>query len=1660
MYHVLMVAKGFLLVLLCNVLPLSGFSQKTSAHAWIDPDRVYYKIPVVNNGIHRVYFESLVKAGLSSETVPADGLAVLNFGREIPIFVSATLFGPGEYIEFYGQKNTIGLDTFLYADWRKDLFNTEFSLVNDTNAYFLTIDPGKEHRRLSPGDTSSIAATSEKVAWCWKESKKVFSETYFKNKYGDIIYSQFEPSEGFGSGLRSLSLVDLVCPGAYKAGPSPIVTFRTGQLSIQSILEIKWNNTLLASQTLPPSKTAAFTFEPGWADWSETNTLSLKNTNNINDKHTLAFVNVKYPSQTDAENQTQIQCWIPEMSTKARLEINSLQSPSGKIVLVDLTENKRWILDKNATQIVLEPLAAQRQIIAIDEASAYIPQEITQFIPKPFTFTGQTFVIITSSRLRNQAATDPAEAYANYRKSVEGGGHNTQVINIEDIYNHFGYGIHRHFASIKNLAAFMKTNWPTVASVLLLGKAVEYPFVRQPQDVSTQLYSSFFIPTYGYLGSDNMLFSEGNYPDPFFAVGRVAARNGQEILDYLDKVKQYESAQFSEQTIEASYWKKKVLHLGGGKNADEQAAIRFGLESMESVIKDTIFGGDVSKFYKRSGEEIQFTVNEEINGLFNGGLAIINFFGHSASSSWDFSIENPRNYSNTGRYPMIHSFGCYSGNLHGTARGISEAFVLEKNKGSISFLATSGTAFIPSLSFFGKQLHDLMLNTRRYISEGEAIRILANKNRTARLADLALYSQITLHGDPTIRPYMRNEADLTWDEKNIKTSPEPILAAAPSFSVKVPLYNLGAFGNDSVSVTLIRLLPSGKKSDTLHLKIGPVANKTSIDAVFPTYGSEGVGKNTLFAIADTDNTILEGPLPDAENNNLLAFGDGFDFFITDNLARPVFPPDYGIIGNPSEWLLRASTTSVPIEKTTYVFQIDTSRYFSSPLFESGKVVSDGGLIDYVPLQKPLDNKVYYWRISPDSTMNEGFRWANASFIYLPGEAGGWNQSHFFQYLQNPASTLDLSEETDRKFEMGKNYNIAKFRNKTWDVNDKPGFTFNNITFASVTPWLYLEGGVAFVRYNEKTGQFYRNAVGGEYGSINPTSNSIAVYPFRTSTAEERKKAIDFAENVIQTGEFVTFFTIIRDTASRFYPEEWASDEQLYGKSLFTVMEKAGASYIRQLEKTGSVPYFLQYFKHPTKGKVLQEALASADTEIIENASVYTNFKSAGAMTSPAIGPAISWDNISVNWENKQPESTSRVYIYGIDKTGNATLTDSILGSGQRKPTIDASQYPYIRLEANTADSVQKEAGQLLFWRTSFPSLPDLAIRHLRMQPDPFTETVQQGQAIQLDFDIVNTGSTDIDSFTLTTSYTGPGKELITIQKRIPGLAAGAKSKEELICTAPTGNVTTMTITAEVNPTDAPAERYRFNNQWSRSFPLLQDKKNPFLQVYFDGLQILNGDIVSPKPEIMMVLRDDNVHRPITSPSVFEIKLDTGRNQFVEIPANSPDLEFIPATKGQGEARMMYRPLLKDGEYTLSVQGKDASGNFSGQEPSLTTFKVINESSISNVLNYPNPFSTSTQFVFTLTGDELPDQMTITIMTISGKVVREITMAEIGPIRSGLNKTEYKWDGTDEFGQKLANGVYLYKMNMRHSSGKQASQFKNVAVDKFFTDGVGKMVILR
>jgi flagellar hook assembly protein FlgD len=79
------------------------------------------------------------------------------------------------------------------------------------------------------------------------------------------------------------------------------------------------------------------------------------------------------------------------------------------------------------------------------------------------------------------------------------------------------------------------------------------------------------------------------------------------------------------------------------------------------------------------------------------------------------------------------------------------------------------------------------------------------------------------------------------------------------------------------------------------------------------------------------------------------------------------------------------------------------------------------------------------------------------------------------------------------------------------------------------------------------------------------------------------------------------------------------------------------------------------------------------------------------------------------------------------------------------------------------------------------------------------------------------------------------------------------------------------------------------------------------------------------------------------------------------------------------------------------------------------------------------------------------------MTITGKMVREIGMDELGPIHIGRNITQYAWDGRDDHGDRLANGVYLYRVTT-NINGKSIDENPTDA-DQYFKKGWGKMYLM-
>jgi hypothetical protein len=115
--------------------------------------------------------------------------------------------------------------------------------------------------------------------------------------------------------------------------------------------------------------------------------------------------------------------------------------------------------------------------------------------------------------------------------------------------------------------------------------------------------------------------------------------------------------------------------------------------------------------------------------------------------------------------------------------------------------------------------------------------------------------------------------------------------------------------------------------------------------------------------------------------------------------------------------------------------------------------------------------------------------------------------------------------------------------------------------------------------------------------------------------------------------------------------------------------------------------------------------------------------------------------------------------------------------------------------------------------------------------------------------------------------------------------------------------------------------------------------------------------------------------------------------------------------------------LEDGKHTITLQAWDNMNNVSKKDIEFEV-SVDSELELTGVMNYPNPFSDKTYFVFDHNKPGNSFDVEIRIFNINGQMV-ETLYARSGA--QGLSISPLEWDGTDSGGNKLGNGIYIYRI---------------------------------
>ncbi|MEO6190105.1 MAG: type IX secretion system sortase PorU, partial [Saprospiraceae bacterium] len=208
---------------------------------------------------------------------------------------------------------------------------------------------------------------------------------------------------------------------------------------------------------------------------------------------------------------------------------------------------------------------------------------------------------------------------------------------------------------------------------------------------------------------------------------------------------------------------------------------------------------------------------------------------------------------------------------------------------------------------------------------------------------------------------------------------------------------------------------------------------------------------------------------------------------------------------------------------------------------------------------------------------------------------------------------------------------------------------------------------------------------------------------------------------------------------------------------------------------------------------------------------------------------------------------------------------------------------------------------------------------------------------------------------------------------------------------------------------------------------VKDDQPPIVKLFINDVNFVNGGISNENPKLYAELSDDYGIN-ITGNSIGHdlIAILDGNDQNPILLNNF----FKSKVNDFREGNVTY-PLknLSIGKHTLSLIAWDISNN---RGIGNIEFNVISSDdvNIEKVYNYPNPFNKKTNFQFETNYINIPLEVSIQIQSISGKIVKTIQQT-ITP--TGFRISDIEWDGKDDSGQELANGVYLYRIGLYSST---------------------------
>jgi len=180
-----------------------------------------------------------------------------------------------------------------------------------------------------------------------------------------------------------------------------------------------------------------------------------------------------------------------------------------------------------------------------------------------------------------------------------------------------------------------------------------------------------------------------------------------------------------------------------------------------------------------------------------------------------------------------------------------------------------------------------------------------------------------------------------------------------------------------------------------------------------------------------------------------------------------------------------------------------------------------------------------------------------------------------------------------------------------------------------------------------------------------------------------------------------------------------------------------------------------------------------------------------------------------------------------------------------------------------------------------------------------------------------------------------------------------------------------------------------------------------------------GDNTSPTCELTAVLPGP--------PKAIEITVqdgESGLNQVIVLKAKNATVSIPSFTPGTNSPVVVTATKINNSKgASIALRVLDVAGNATTCDPVYTTISADAPQSFDLVQNYPNPFNPTTTIRFAIPSElEGAANVTLKIYDLSGREVKTL-------INEAMTPGEYSvdWDATNNRGDKVAGGVYLYRL---------------------------------